>query len=478
MSNTKKAIIGTKWTTISTGIATGLQFLQIAVLARLLDPAVFGLISVSTLIINFFALFANLGFTTSIIYKQENDKQVLSTLYLVNILLGVLFFFIIFFSAPLVVQFYHEPRLDHVIKISSSVFLIMYFGQIYSSLLQKELKFKEITITEIASSVTGTALTITLAYRGFEEYSLVFGGLTTQVLRTSLQVFFGRKLFFPRLYFKFSIIREHLRFGIFNIGEGVVYYVQSNLDNLLIGNLLGVKALGFYTVAYQLAVFPINKLNPIILQVASPIVAKMKDSDSDLRRAYIKILDVLCYFNLPLLAGLFITAESVIPLIYGPGWEETFPLIKIFVFVSIFNCLSHPIFLLVYSKGKPNLLFYINVVVLLIKTPLVYFLGQQGHVTYIALAYLIATFITFSLNLTVAYSLIGNFFKQFYENSLKTVTFCLLMVLAIAIYKNTVGYDGLFNTITQIAIGGMVYSLLTLRYKYSLAELKNLRGSF
>jgi PST family polysaccharide transporter/lipopolysaccharide exporter len=140
--------------------------------------------------------------------------------------------------------------------------------------------------------------------------------------------------------------------------------------------------------------------------------------------------------------------------------------------------LSHPIFLLVYSKGKPNLLFYINVIVLLIKTPLVYFLGQQGHVTYIALAYLIATFITFSLNLTVAYSLIGNFFKQFYENSLKTVTFCLLMVLAIAIYKNTVGYDGLFNTITQIAIGGMVYLLLTLRFKYSLAEIKILRSSF
>jgi PST family polysaccharide transporter/lipopolysaccharide exporter len=77
--------------------------------------------------------------------------------------------------------------------------------------------------------------------------------------------------------------------------------------------MLGMESLGFYTVAYQLAIFPILKLNPIVLQIAFPILAKIKDNVNELRNGYLKILDIVSYANMPLLAGLFITANSVVP---------------------------------------------------------------------------------------------------------------------------------------------------------------------
>src|SRR5690606_14297023 len=116
---------------------------------------------------------------------------------------------------------------------------------------------------------------------------------------------------------------------------------SGNLENIIVGKVVGVKDLGFYTIANQLAIFPIMKLNPIILQVTSPIMAKMND-DEGLRRAYLKITSFLSYCTYPLIFGLFITSDAVVPLIYGSGWEETASLIKILIFIGFLACLTAP----------------------------------------------------------------------------------------------------------------------------------------
>ncbi|MFD1140773.1 MOP flippase family protein [Larkinella insperata] len=477
MSTKQQAISGGKWITISTVISTVFQFLQVSILARLLEPSVFGVVSVSTLIINFFFIFTNLGFSNSIISKQESDPKVLSSLYFMGLILGGTVFLIVYFSSPLVVAFYNEPRLDKVIKLASIYFIINYFGQIYLFILQKELQFKSVAIIEIIGTITGTSIAIALAYNGYAETSLIIGYLIMHVVRTVLSIILGLKYFKPSLYFNLDLIKDHLRFGLFNVGDGLIGFIQGNADNIIVGSLLGVTSLGYYTIAYQLAVFPINKLNPIILQVAYPVLAKMKGNDQELKNSYIKILDIISYLNIPLLAGLLITAESVVPLFYGPGWDNTIPLIKIFVFQSFFGCLTHPLFTLAFTKGKPNLLFYLNLATLAVKIPLLYFFGKYWHVTGIAFSYLTTTFISLILNFYIAYSLIGNFFKEFLANIAKPLSFCLLMVITIFAYKELVGSQGVVNTVIEIALGGLIYLALTLRFKVSLPEIRTFKES-
>lgn len=477
MSHKQNAIDGGKWITISTVISTVFQFVQVTILARILDPSVFGVISVSTLIINLFYIFSNLGFSNSIIYKQETDRKVLSSLYFVSLLLGFVIFGVVWFSSPLVVAYYKEPKLDHVIKLASLYFVIIYFGQVYLFLLQKELRFKSIAIMEIIGAATGMIVAISLAYSGFEELSLIFGQLAMHVVRTALQVYYGRKLFRPMFYLNIPSIKEHLRFGIYNVGDGLLGFIQGNSDNIIVGGLLGVKALGFYTIAYQLAIFPITKLNPIILQVAFPILAKMKDNNEELKKSYLNILDLVSFLNLPLVAGLFVTADVVVPLLYGPGWEPTIPLIRIFTFVSIFYCLSNPLFTLAFTKGKPNLLFYINLATLILKVPLLYFLGARYEVTGIALAFLISMFLNLIMNFYTVHRLVGPFMQQFLAMFSRPVAFCAVMIAAIALYKYTVGNDGIIHAAAQILIGGGIYLLLTHRFKMSIREIMALRKS-
>ncbi len=466
---------GGKWITVSTVISTLFQFVQVAVLARLLSPADFGLVSVSSLIIAFFQVFANLGFSNSIIYKQESDRNVLSTLYYLNLAVGVLIFILIHLTAPYIISFYHEPKLAQVLDLSSYYFLIAYFGQIYMFLLEKELRFKSVAIIDITGTVMGSIVTVTLAFNDYHELSLIIGALVMQTVKSALQITFGLRFFVPRLFFNINNIKEHLRFGIYNMGDGFLGYIQSNTDNIFLGGMLGVKMLGYYTIAYQLCVFPIMKLNPIILQVAYPILARMKENTADLKKSYLKILDFISYCNLPLLAGLFITADGVVPLIYGPGWEQTTDLIRIFVFVGIFICLSHPLYTIAFTKGKPNLLFYLNLGTLIVKVPLVYVFGTYWGITGIAMAFLLTTFLNMIVNFGMVHYLIGDFVGDFSRNIVKPIIFCLIMVGLISLYKLFVGESGLLNVLAEIGIGGAAYLLLTLTYKLSYAELNAYR---
>lgn len=475
MSNTKKAMDGGKWITVSTVISTLFQFVQVAVLARLLSPADFGLVGVSNLIIAFFQVFANLGFSNSIIYKQESDRNVLSTLYYLNLTVGVFIFILIHLTAPYIISFYNEPRLAQVLDLSSYYFLIAYFGQIYMFLLEKELKFKSVAIIDITGTVMGSIVTVTLAFNDYHELSLIIGALVMQTVKSALQIAFGLRFFMPRLFFNLNNIKEHLRFGIYNMGDGFLGYIQSNTDNIFLGGMLGVKMLGYYTIAYQLCVFPIMKLNPIILQVAYPILARMKENTADLKKSYLKILDFISYCNLPLLAGLFITADGVVPLIYGPGWEQTTDLIRIFVFVGVFICLSHPLYTIAFTKGKPNLLFYLNLGTLIVKVPLVYVFGTYWGVTGIAMAFLLTTFLNMIVNFGMVHYLIGDFIGDFSRNIAKPILFCLIMVGLISLYRLFVGETGLMNVLAEIGIGGAAYLLLTLTYKLSYAELNAYR---
>jgi PST family polysaccharide transporter/lipopolysaccharide exporter len=477
MSIKEKAIKSGKWISTSTAFTTMLQFGQVAVLARLLDPTAFGLVGIVTMLVNFFQFFSNLGFSNSIISKQENDRKVLSTIYYLNLILGTCICIILFFSSSLVADFYKEPRLNLVVQLASLNFIIIYFGQIYLFILQKELHFKSVAIIDIAGGIVGTGVTIMLAFGGYNELSLIIGQLVMHVIRTILQILFGIKLFIPLFYFKLNEIKSHIKFGLFNVGDGVVGYAQSNADNFLVSSMLGVEALGYYSLALQLAVFPVQKLNPIILQIAYPVIAKLKDKPEELKRVYIKILDLISFVNFPLLFGLFITVEGVVPLIYGPGWEPTFPLIKIFVFVSMLNCLGHPLYTLVFTKDKPQILFYLNVFLLVVKVPMVYILGKYYGITGIAASFFISTFIYVVINFFIVNSLIGDFFKAFFSNISKVTMFCVSMVVLVSIYKYFVGFSGLLNTIVEIAIGGLTYLILTLIYKYSFSDLKSLKQS-
>lgn len=476
MSNQTAAINGAKWTTSATVITTLLSFGQLALIARVLDPKVFGLVSICTLVVNFFHIFANLGFTNSIISKQETDKEALSTIFYASVALGLVMGLLIFCSSSIVADYYDEPKLVYVIRVSSITFPLIYFSQIYWNLLQKELKFKVLAVVDVVGGLINFITVLILAYNEFEELSIVYSQLFFTFIKTILYIVLGRKLFSPILCFKLNKIKDHLRFGIYHLGEGVLGFVNGNLENLVIGKAIGIKELGLYTIAYQLAVFPIYKLNPIIMQVSYPIMAKIKD-DAGLKRAYLKIVDFITYCNFPLLAGLFITSSTTVILIYGSDYQGSIPLVKVILFVSFLSCITAPVSAVALSKNKPNIMFYLNLFSLAVKIPILYVLSHYFGLMGIVYGYVLNTALETVMILNIVNRLVGSFMTVFLSNIIKPVLFSFIMVITIAVYQSFVGTQGIYNLIAQIILGACVYVFLTLKYKISIQEILELRKS-
>lgn len=477
MSNKKNALNGAKWTTISTVFSAGLQFAQVALLARLLMPASFGLVSISTLLINFLSIFAHFGFANSIIHKQEDDVQHLSTMYYFNIFTGVLLAMVVYLCAPLASLYYHAPELTGILRLSALYFPIVFFGQIYSILLEKELRFKSIALIDIISSLIGMLVAIILAFKGYQAKALVAGVLSTQLLKMIMVNIIGRKLFSPKAYFNLRGIKAHLLFGVYNIGDSLLNFANTNLDTIIIGGILGVRELGYYTIAAQIAIYPVVRICPIIVQIAYPIMAKIKEDRKKLVAAYLQVLDLMMYCITPLLFGLFMLAANVIPYIYGPGWEPTVPLVKIFVFMGLFTSMVYPLSTLVYSTGQPKLLFYLNLATLLVKFPLVYLLGKNFGVYGIAYGVLIASILSMLGNFYVIRLIATDFMAKLLSNTSKPLMFSMVMVMGILGYRMLIGNTNAVDVLVQIVLGGLIYLLLTLKYKFSLTDLRNLRSS-
>lgn len=355
-----QAISGIKWTSLSTIVTTIFQLLQLAILARFLEPSAFGLMALVMVVIGFSQAFLDMGISNAIIHKQEISKNQLSTLYWVNVLAGLVLFCIVVLIAPFISSFYNEPELESLIIIVALTFIIQPFGQQFMVLWQKEMRFSEIAKIDIANKFFSLVVSVYFAYKGYGVYALVYGTLAGTIIQTILFVYKGLKEYKPLFVFKVNEIKEFLSFGLFQMGEKMINFFNKEVDTLLIGKLLGVEALGIYTIAKQLIMRPAQIINPIITKVTFPTMSKVQDDTERLKNIYLKTINYLSSVNFPVYAFIFVMAPDLVPLIFGEKWSEAILIVQILSIFGAIRSTGNPIGSLLLAKGKANLGFYWN----------------------------------------------------------------------------------------------------------------------
>ncbi|MCK9453307.1 MAG: MOP flippase family protein [Bacteroidales bacterium] len=378
MSLKAKAIHGVKWTTASTIVTTLLQLLQLAILARFLDPSAFGLMALVMVVIGFSQAFLDMGISNAIIHKQQITHEQLSTLYWVNVLAGFGLFAIISALAPLVSTFYAEPELTALIIIVALTFLIQPFGQQFMVLWQKEMRFAEIARIDIVNKTVSLVVSVVLAYMGYGVYSLVYGTLAGVVSQTIQFMILGLKEHKPSFVFNIGEIKEFLGFGAYQMGERTINYFNSQIDVILIGKLLGTEALGIYSVAKQLVMRPFQVINPIVTKVAFPLMSKIQDDTIRLKSVYFKIVSMLSFVNLPIYGAIILLAPEIVHIMFGERWNDSVVIVQILSLAFAIVAIGNPIGSLLMAKGKANWGFYWNLAQIFIVPFVVYFASIFG----------------------------------------------------------------------------------------------------
>ena len=363
--NTKElktqAVQGIRWTSLGSGFSVLFQLAQMIILARLLAPEVFGLMAMVLVVIRICNPIVEAGLLQAVIYKQDLNQKDLSTLYWVNILLGLSVFFIVNSIRFGVADFFLEPALAPYIFWTSLVFLIGPWGQQFQGLLSRDLRFDILAIIQIISQLIEFTLSVTLAYMGWGIMALIFGYLSRIGISSLCYIFFGLKIHTPVLYFKISRVSGLIRFGLFEAGNQLANLASTQVDKVLIGRLLGAELLGLYTIAWELIVFPIARINPIITKVAFPVYARLQHETARLSRYYRRAVSTLLLINVPALLGMAVVAEEFLEVFYGPTWTPAATALSILALTGILKTLGNPSGGILLAKGRSDVGFYWNI---------------------------------------------------------------------------------------------------------------------
>lgn len=357
-----KTIKGVKWTTFSSVFTAILQIIQLSILARLLNPSDFGLMAIVMVVIGFSNMFIDMGLSNAIIYKQNVTDNQLTSLYWVNVAIGVILFFIILIISPFIAVFYESPQLKNLIILVGITFLIQPFGQQFMVLLQKELQFDKITKTQIIARLLSFIAIIIMAYYDFGVFSLAYGVIIYSILSTIIFIFYGKEIYKPRFYINILDLNEFLHFGMYQMGEKLIQYFASQFDTILIGKLLGIEILGVYNIAKNLVSRPSTIINPIITKVTFPVMSKIKDNNYKLRDVYLKTINYLTLINVPIYLLIVLFAEPIVFLLIGEVWVDAIPIIQILAIAFFLISIGNPAGSLLLSRGKANIAFYWNLI--------------------------------------------------------------------------------------------------------------------
>ncbi|SEW14557.1 polysaccharide transporter, PST family/lipopolysaccharide exporter [Chitinophaga sp. YR573] len=444
----EKAILGIKWTTLSSAIGALVQLLQVVILSRFLSPADFGVMAIAIFFIGFSQLFLDMGIPTAIIYNQQVSKQQLDSLFWLNIIVGWSLFVVILLMAPSIAAFYHEAQLKNIIILIASAFIILPFEQQFYALMKKELLFNQIAKRDITAKLISFVVAIVLAWKGAGVYALVISYLVSVFLGAILVIISGIKFHKPGMHFRFSDTKPFLSFGLYQSGENMLNYFYNQVDTLLIGKLLGVEMLGIYNVAKNLSMRPTQVINPIVTQVTFPVMAKLQHDDNMLKSIYLKSVNYLSSVNFPIYTYMGVFAAPLIALVFGNRWHDAGPLLQILSAYAMVRSIINPIGTLLFSKGKMRLSFFWNCFMFLC-VPVAVIIGSMYGLLGIAYAHLILiTVLLFISWRVLAYPLSKATFSEFFGLLLKPFKVACCLLLAFLLINHIPGLSPLTQTIS------------------------------
>ena len=335
-SLTQRTITGMLWTSWGKGAYTVLQLGVLAVMARLITPAQFGVVSAAIVVIGFSAVFSQLGLGPALVQRGELEQRHLDTAFSASVLFGLLLGTIIWFGAPVAAEFLRIPDVRPVLRALACVFVLQGLGVASESLLRRDLRFRWLANLDVVSYALGYgAVGIALALAGWGVWALVAGQISQSVVRNGALLIRRPPRLPPSL--EGRAFRELLYFGGGFTLAKAANYVAVQGDNMVVGRFLGPQALGFYGRAYSLMSAPAYAFGTVLDQVLFPAMAKVQHEPQRLAMAYRRGVSLIALLVLAPSAALILLGPEFIGVVLGHRWALAVPSFQVLALGMLFR---------------------------------------------------------------------------------------------------------------------------------------------
>lgn len=348
----QKTIAGVGWVTAA---QFGRQALTLAIsllLARLLSPQEFGLVGMITVFTGFATLFGEMGLSAALIQREEVSEAHLSSVFWLNLVVGVALTLLLSSLAPALATFYGEPRLVPLTRLIALTFSLAALSLVQLSLLRRTMNFRLLAGIELASSVGAGIVALGLAIAGWGVWSLAWQLVLTSVLTALLA--WRSSPWRPQPHLERAAIGNLIGFSGNLLGFNLLNYWTRNADNLLIGKFIGPDPLGLYARAYSLMLLPTTQVTNVLSRVMFPALSRVKDQPARAKRIYLQAVAAIALVTFPLMLGLFVVADPFVAAVLGPKWLTMTTTLRIFCLLGLTQSIANTAGWLYQSQGRTD----------------------------------------------------------------------------------------------------------------------------
>jgi O-antigen/teichoic acid export membrane protein len=435
----------------------------------------FGLMGICMVLIRGLDLFTETGISAALIHRQGEVERAKNTAYTLQVLRGIGLALLTWALAPFAAAYYDEPLLQSLtfwlaIGLAGSGFV-----NVDMILLWKKLDFRRITTLDMTVAILSTFVIVGLALALRSVWALVIGQLVTTGLRVALSYIIVPSR--PKMEFDRRIAGELLSYGRYITGLTTVLFITSEIDNVFVAKLLGLEALGLYTMAYALANLPATHISKVASTVVLPAYSSLQNDLATLRVAYLTMVRLAGGIALPAAVGLAVLAPDVVHIVYGDKWMPMVPVLRVLTLFGAARAIGGLSGSMFNAIGKPNLSLYVAAsklsVILMILYPATKAYGLIGAAAAVAAP-------------QVAGEVLGLFLvqRQIHLPASSVVSAlarilmaCGAMAGAVLTLRAFMGPVGVPQFIALVVCGVVSYGVLRIGEARSLyAELTNRRG--
>lgn len=461
MVRNNKVIVNLMWRFLEKFSNQIITLIISTIIARILEPSVYGTFSLVTIITSFLSVFVDSGMAVSLIQKENVDELDLSSAFYFNLTVGIVLYIIVYLMSPLIASIFNNKDLIKLIRVLSLIIIISSVQNIEYAYISRNLLFRYYFITSLFSNTISGLIGIYLALKGYGVWSLVWQILLSNICYAIiLNVFIKWK---PIKKISFSRISQLLSFGWKIMISDLISSVYNNGKSLIIGKAYSISDLAFYKKGDAFPSRFVSSINYSIDSVLLPTMAIEQNNIKKIKEITKRTIKLSTYLIFPMMIGLSVCAKPLVSLALTDKWLPCIPYLRIFCFVYALNPVDIANLNAIKALGKSNTFMKIGILKKVIGIIILLFMLNKGPVM-LACSSLLITPICQIIDSYPNKTLIEYGFKEQLKDMLPQIIISIIMGI-IVLSINLLKMNNLATLLIQIIIGIVVYVILSIIFK-------------
>lgn len=433
------------------------SFIVSIVLARILDPSLYGQIALVTIFLSVLRVFVDCGLGSALIQKKEADFLDYSTVFMCNLILCTGVYLLLFISAPFIADFYNMPDIKSLLRVMGVILIISGLRNVQQAYVAHNMMFKKFFFSTVGGILFSGLVGIAMAYLGFGVWALVGQNVSEVIVNTAILWFTVK--WRPNYKFSLQRLKNLLPFASRLLLVSLIDNIYNSARQLIIGKVYTSSELAYFNRGKQFPEMMSTNINSSVDSVMFPVLSKLQDDKLYIKDTMRKVLKINCYLMFPIMVGMACVAPSLIAIVLTEKWMDSVPVMRLFCFSFLIEPIVMANINVLKSIGKAGIYLRVCIIQRLIGVFFILLFMNKGIVGF-AISTIIVNYISLIIVSWPNKKLINYGIKEQFKDLFPYFLIACFMGLAVLFF----GYleiGLLLKLFLQVVIGVISYSIIS-----------------